>query len=566
MEESAAARELLFTQVPWSTSVLDKDLVRMSGVVASVLDLSIEEAISPGTLYVGPAPSDGILRESAENRTIGDYWFELLHVIPRSIDFGNILSTIQVTLDVYNAYRYETRVLEDVTNDAGEGTEIIDLPSLPVDLPPQTSLLLTLQVSPSGTPSFDTTLDFDTDASYLLQIPITGTRIVMFPFIPETGIVETLEFLTDRLESMDGSDQRVSLRYAPRQAFDLEFKQVGSQQRTALELLMFDWQSRVFGLPIWTETTFLTGAVAVNDTVINVADTEFSDFRVGGLAIIFESETKFDALEVTGVGATTLTFGSPIQNAYAPAVKVMPLLPVITSDPARVGNYANNVADFAIRFRSVSNTRDISDIGSWPTLDSKIILDEPNLIQGTLDGSISRRLTIIDNQTGIFSQTSDWGNARLTSVKTFFTSSRETLWATKQLIFALRGRQTSFYLPTFKDDLTLAAFYNSGSSTMVIQRVGFARYGIQRNPFAAIRITLTNGTQFDRLIINSSEIDATTELIELNASIGQDIAVAQVQRIEFLQLVCLDSDVIEIEHDHKQGEATISIPVRTLVT
>jgi uncharacterized protein YqfB (UPF0267 family) len=473
-----------------------------------------------------------------------------------------------VTLDVYNAYLFETKQLQDVINNLGGGASIIDLPSLPYNLAPQTSLILTLQVSPDGPSTINGTLDFDTDEPYLVQVRVSGTRVVVFPFEPEAPFIERLQFLTDVFVHKDGTEQRVSLRKAPRQVFDLKLRREDGVERQRVDFLLFDWQSRVFGFPMWHEPTLLTADVVAGATSINVQDATLSDFRVGSLAIIYESETKFDALEVATVGSTTISFSTSISQNYSAAsgVRVMPMRTAISSQPAKEAKYAVNLCDFDLTMRVLDNDVDLSDLTGWPTYNSKILLSDPNAITGTLDGLIERELTVFDGSGGgKFSQVSTWNRARHSSAKTFVSTTRSRLWAIRKLLHALRGRQVSFYLPTFTKDVTLAVSYSSGSAAITIVNVGYSRYAKQRTPKVDVRVILNDGTIFTRTIANSSEIDVNTEQLTLSSAISQNISPSDVSRIEFLEKVRIDSDEIVIEHRSANGEANIGFPVKVVL-
>ncbi len=545
-------------------------LVRMENAVPAVTLNALGNPDESASLFDGsPTPGPPVDTHVCHvPEDIGDVWFDIIHILPRSIILGNILTTITRQIDVYNAFLYEPHDLQSFINNAGAGTSITDLPTLPFTIPPQESLLLTLQVTPDGAPTINTTLDFDTDEPYLLQIPIQGTRIVMFPFEPETPLIERLQFLTDVFIHKDGTEQRVSLRKAPRQVFDMKLRREDGVERQQVDFLLFDWQSRVFGLPMWHEPTPLTGDVTAGATSINVQDTTLSDFRVGGLAIIYESETKFDALEVTAVGPTSISFNTPVTQDYSAAagIRVMPLRTAITSQPAKESKYAVNLCDFDLTMRVLDNDVDLSDLTGWPTYNSKILLSDPNAITGTLDGLIERELTVFDGSGGgKFSQVSTWNRARHSSAKTFVSTTRSRLWAIRKLLHALRGRQVSFYLPTFTKDVTLASLYLSGSPAITIVNVGYTRHAKQRTPKLDLRIILNDGTTFTRTVTNSSEVDASTEQLTLSSVIAQNIAPGDVARIEFLEKVRIDSDEIVIEHRSANGEANIGFPVRVVL-
>jgi len=546
---------------------LDNPLVRMENAVPTdtlePTDTTQERmALVDGSPTPGPPPEAYL---TALPESIADIWFNIIHILPRSIVLGNILTTVVRQIDVYNAYLYEPHDLEAFINNAGAGTSITDLPSLPYSIPPQESLLLTLEVTPDGAPTINTTLDFDTDEPYLLSIPIQGTRIVMFPFEPEAPLTERLIFLTDVLEAIDGTEQRVSLRKAPRQEWTMKLVREDGPERQKIDMLAFDWTSRVFGIPVWTEPSYVTGAVTAGATSVNVDDTTLADYRADGLAIVFETEDKFDALEIQSVGPTTINFKTPILNDYAVGTRVMPLRTCITSVPIKERKYAVNLAEFEIVMRVLDNDVDLGSTSGWPTFGGKVLLSDPNAIEQTLDGDISRQITVIDGDTGKLSQASTWNRSRHGSAKTFITRTRSALWSVRKLLHAFRGRQVSFYLPTFTKDVSLSTTYLSGASALTIVNIGYTRYAKQRTPKVNIRIVLKNGTTFERNITNSSEVSPTVEQLTISATIGQNITPADVERIEFYEKVRIDNDEITIEHRSSNGEAKIGFPVKVVL-
>lgn len=550
------------------SSNLDDPLVRMLGAVPA---LTLTGLTTPGQTAVlsgaGPTPGPPVSEypTASDISEIGDQWFEIIHVLPRRIDLGNIISVVTVDMEIYNAFKYEGHYLQAFTNNAGPGTSIIDLPGLPYLIPAQRSLPLTLQVTQDGPSVINTTLDFDVDEPYTLSVPITGTRIVVFPFEPEAPLVEKLLFLTDVIEHLDGTEQRIALRLAPRQVFEMLLRREDGPEKQRVDFLLFDWQSRVFGLPIWTEPSFLTAPATSGQTSVSVDDTTLGDFRVGGLAFVFTDESTFDAVEIASISATVINFVTPLLNDHASGTRVLPMRTAVTSEPAKESKYAKNLVDYQLNMRVVDNDVSLASTSGWPTYSGKVLLSDPNAIEDTLDGSIERRILVFDGDTGVFSQSSTWDRARHGSYKTFIVTSRSALWSVRRLLHALAGQQVSFHLPTFTKDVSLATTYSSGGSALTIYNVGYARYARERTPKSDIRVVLNDGTVYSRTITASAEIDEDTEQITLSSSIPQTIAPGDVDRIEFVEKVRITSDEISIEHADANGTARIGFPVKVVL-
>lgn len=526
----------------------------------------IQDDIEGGSLAVGgpvpgPPPSVFVAKPILH---FGDFWFDRVHILPRGLEFGNVISTILEDIEIYSAFLATPQTLLDFINNAGVGTDITDLPSLPTVLAPQRSLFLTLEVLPQGQPTVDTTLDFQISLPYLLQIPISLNRIVAFPYEPEAPLRERLLFLTDILEHVSGSEQRISLREAPRREFDFQILLERGLDRQRLELLLFDGQNRVFGVPVWIEPTRLTADASVGQTSVNVESTAFASFREGGLAILYVSETEFEIVEITTFSATVLNIATPLENTFSAGIRVMPLRPFTMPRPARDRRWAMNLTEYSFTLLEAVDREDLSDVSAWPEYDGKVLLDDPNAISTTLDSSLDRNLVLIDGETGEYLLDGRWDRNRRSTTKRFIIRGREHLWQVRQLLYGLRGRQISFWLPTFSDDLRLVLDYTSGGGSITVANVGYAANAQTRVPKRDIRVTLTDGTVLLRRISSATEIDEDTEQLALSTTIPQNIDVGDVRRIEFLELVRIDTDRISLQHFNANGEAEVSFPVRTV--
>ena len=486
-------------------------------------------------------------------------WFDRVHVVPRSVALGNILSPVVVDFDVYSSYLTGNRSWTNLINNLGSGVTFTGLPTIPATLPPQGGFSFTMTVSPNGPAQIDDTLDFVFDV-YTTEVPVTGSRIVVFPFRPQAPVIERLQFLTQVMEAVDGSEQRVALRRAPRQQFDLTFVVRDGSQRQRIDNLMFDWQGRVLGLPVWNTPTSLTSATTVGQTSINVGTTSFADYRVGGLAVIIQDDTTYDAVEITAIGANSLTFASPLTNAYASGTSVYPLRTAIAEGRMQIRRYVADGAELGIRFTTIDNDVDLASTAAFGTLNSKVLLDDNNFVDSTLDETLERRLTVIDNNTGVPVQRTSWDHSKKSSGKTFFSRTFQRTWEVRQLLHALKGRQVSFYMPNRSKDLTAVVAPSSGSSTLTVENTGYAKYVQSRAPRNLIRVNLTDGTQIVRTVSSASELSPTQEQLTLNTTWSASIPLNTIDRIEILELVRIDSDDIELVHSNST-EAEISFPV-----
>jgi hypothetical protein len=496
-------------------------------------------------------------------------WFEKFHVIPRAFILGNILSTVLEDIEVYSAFRDTHEDWNTYVNNAGTGVDLIGQPGLPYSFPPQTNgyLGMQLEISTSGPPFVDTTLDFGFDAG-VTPVFIEFQRVVLFSVAPESGYQEILEFLTEIIRKKDGSEQRLRLRKCPRQVFEWDLKLVEGPEHTRFENLVFDWQSRAFGVPLWHESTYLTSAALLGATALNVSSTAYADYRTTGsnLVLIYQSSTIYDILPVLSFTATTITLDGETLHAYPVGTRVMPCRTGFMERLVRGSRYSRNLATFRARITVEDNNIDIASTAAFSTYNSKVLIDEYNVIDGPMSESFERQITAVDSETGISRQYSTWDRNRREHHKTFFLRNQQELWEARQLLHSLGGKQVSWYHPTFHDDLVPVLQLTNGSTALDIQNVGYTQFVQSRQPKNVIRITFNTGDPaLVRGVTGSVVVDEDRETLTLDAVWPQTFTVDEVERIEFVEKIRFDNDAITIVHQPGARASKIFAPVKVVL-
>lgn len=534
----------------------------------------------------GPAENAGVIdidsvlnvgRINQEIQTIGvatiargqdSDWFEKWHVFPGEIALGNVLSTQIIILEIFNAFRRETRTWQAFTNNAGAGISITNLPALPRDFAPLESFLNNLQVSTNGPPTINGTLDFDVDLDPpdVILVPITGNRITIFQFRPQAPIEEKLEFKTDILAKSDGSEQRINLRRAPRQRITMNYRTDANRTRDTINSILYDWQARVFGVPVWWEAREVQAPLAVNDTLVPV-DTTNADFRVGGLVTIYDSNFESETLEIAAIAAGQLTLDVGLQRAYdGIRTLAIPTRTAYTKPQLGQNRYAIGPTDFQIEFLTLDNI-ELDDAAAFPTYQgtgqssAKPVIDRLNFLPGnTIAEGHRRRVNRLDTETGPPLQFSPWTKSKILYQYGFEAKSEAELWEFRQLVHFLKGSQLSFYVGTGRTDIRPLADIADLSGVIDFEAIGYTAFVGPTPPRADIQVVRTDGTLSRHQIVGSSEVDASTERITINPQITPALPLAELDRIEFLSLCRIAGDEVRIRHT-RPAEARIDIPL-----
>jgi len=535
-----------------------------------------------------PAPAEAGVGSDDSDKAAGTIdWFEKVHALPRAkIEFGNIITAVTEEYEVYSSFRRATVTLSSVTNGTTPGTTLTDL-TIPQDVEPQTSILdpastgnpgptevlgtlikLEVTAEQDGLPSFDGDITFNFSGANSPLISLSGQRIILIPLEYESPMEEVLGFLTDIIGAIDGGEQRIALRANPRQEFLLKYSLDGND-RQRMQALLMDWMDNSFGLPLWHEQVRLTAATIAGATSYPVSDADEVDFRVGGLAVVFTDANTFDVINITAKTSTTITAGDPAVNAYPAGTLFMPLRVVSIMRAVAGTRHANDLEDFQIAFQSNDDdtgalTGDTTP-GVWSTYNSKVLFDDCNMITGTMPQRFERKITRVDNATGRVTIKSNWEKYKRVAEKGIVAHNRAEIMKLRKLLIALQGRVKSFYIPTFINDLTVAADLQVSTNVMDINRIEYNRLIVNRAPKATFRITFTDDTQLVRTITASADhpSDPTLERLTIDSNWPADRTVAEISRIEFYEQVRFDTDRFRLKYP-RIGEAHLVAPVKAV--
>ena len=567
------------------------------------IDTNIDEAatdFADVTANDGPATAGGALLPSAAVETklnCGEDWFEKIHVYPGGaienpnylqdfkILFGDILAQLDRPFEVFNAYRKLTATLDTitltgltpgfetpdtiVTDTIGPLTSMLDSTSTyNVDLTTGlgTPVLRDVRALRDGLSKFDgpMTLGFDLQN---VTMNVSGSRVAMVLPTYSMPYVEELGFLTDIIPSSGGKEQRIALRKQPRETFRCKYELDGLE-RQQFQAIMFEWQHKNFGVPMHHLTVRSTAASVPNATQFQISGADDSDFRVGGLAIVYTDYFTYDIVEISAITDTLLTITGQAVYAYPANTKIIPVrvCRVKGSIKTSVTKF-NAMETFSVTYESLDNDTgtQAANTAAWNanTYNSKVLLDDCNIMSGvSIRTELEHNVTILDNQTGIVTTNSAWDTNKRRSVKGFFCQSRAAVNDLKAFLRGVRGRQVSFYLPTFLPDLTVGDDLAIGSTNFDIEHIDYTRFIQSRESKVTFKITFTDGTSLVRVVQSSVDhpTDATLERLTLDTTWPANRTVAEVSRVEFYELVRFNTDDFSIRYS-RDGLAKMQAPV-----
>ena len=370
--------------------------------------------------------------------------------------------------------------------------------------------------------------------------------IPAFPFAPDwTDLVrERLEFRTDAIQAMDGSEQTRKTRITPRRRYEFLLS-ADKRQRQAMATLAWARGARLVYLPLWTDGARLSADLPSGTDAVPV-DVTGLEFNAGAVAILVaEDPARSELVEVASVEPGLVQLVGVTARAF----------------PAGTWLHPVRRARFDAAFSTSSFTR------SWAYGRQRFLIAEPNPYPSSLppetyrgfpvlttrpsyardpETSLDRLAYRIDDDIGLVNDHDDVGLPLYRQVHDWNLQGRAALNAWRSMVYALNGKRNSLWVPTWLDDLTPVATMASNSAQLVVAWSGYALRTPQAMNRRDLRVELASGAVLYRRVMNSVDNGNGTETLTLDASLGVTVTPAQVAQVSFMGLCRSDSDQYEI--------------------
>ena len=477
----------------------------------------------------------------------GDDWYNRIHVTPINLDVGNLLSLQTHDITVWNAY-FEPKTLDHILESGDSGMQLIQPAATPLIYSPLKSFVYQLKVGTNGPPVVSGSYLFD--FSFVqITLKATGARVVIFPFMPQHGVDEALEWKTDVIRAK-AKEQRIALRDAPRQSLGYTYF-MNDRQVSRSRAMHYGWAQRQFGVPVWTELDYV-GPLASGTDIIGV-DTTKADYRVGAPALVWQDDETFEALTITAVTAGSISFDVGTKIAFD-AAYVCPVRYGRSANGISYKRGANDLIEADVDFNILLNT-DIGASAGLPTHAGLDVLTDVIYNLGSHDERVERNVTIIDN-----GMAATYADALYTTTDQHFTVSfqfktRADLQRIRKWLHQLKGKWKAFWLPGLSPDLELVLDAASSASALDVKTIAYPLYYTTRT----IQIVRKNGVRTFHNVLRGVTV-GQTDTLSLDAAIGTAVSMANVDYISFMYKVRLDVDRVEIKHE-ENNFATLRFPV-----
>lgn len=369
------------------------------------------------------------------------------------------------------------------------------------------------------------------------------------------GVRETLEWLSDLLPARNRRTQKIQLRQVPRRS--IEFNVITDDQLSRVtDTLLNDCGSRTWLLPIWHDIQLLAARLPVDSPWIPCRTDGF-DFVQGGQVLLWRSVNRWEIVEIEEIEANRLLLVETTSSGWSAGTRIYPLRRGHLVDQPQEARWTDSQGTRSVQFL-------IDEPCAWPAeLPSAAYRDYPVLEMRPDAGedlpmSFTRSIETVDVGTGPIVRF-DWpGRSFREAQVTWLVSGREEASSLRSLLYALRGRMQTLWLPTWNADLLLTAPVTAIATSITVEWCGYTLYGRAQSNWRDIRIELLDGTILYRRIVSAAQA-GDNEVLQIDAALGIGVTPSQVRVISFLVLSEQASDSVELIHvTDADGITTVS--------
>lgn len=387
------------------------------------------------------------------------------------------------------------------------------------------------------------------DASPSANVYITGSRRPLSrPSVDwETGYRVTYQYLTEILQSRDGSEQRIAQRQSPRKTLEYKARLFGDTRREFVNQMWTD-QPAKFVHPEQSKVLFLDAPAKAGDVTLVLSETP-GDWVRPGTILVFGSgsaaELKSVALYPAG---NVLTLRSPVLGNWSVDTQIF---------QATIGRYAPSLT-FQHRTDDVSEAQIVFEV--TPASESEFVSDAPKVsFDGRevfdLDADWSSPMTItkahevedLDFGRGITSRATPVRFGTYSPTISLLLRSKASAEYLRQFFGRQKGRQGEFWIKSPLADMRLRSDAAPGSN--LIRVVGTTARDVFESGIThtAVAIILEDGLTVFAKVLSATTVGGFDTQFSLSTTFPTGLPMDAVDKVCWLTNARFGSDNLVID-------------------
>lgn len=497
-----------------------------------------------------------------------DDFYNRIYIVPGSLDIGNLLSAQTRHVILWNAYLVpQTLENAELGPQAGLSLTLPSGVTLPYEMSALRELDFTVQVDIAGPPIIDSYLEFVVEG-ITYNVPISGRRIVLFPFAPNWGspVDETITMRSWALPAEDGSEQTGSESgEIPRRTLEYNINLRTALQAQKCENLLFAWQMRFFGVPHWGEEARTDGSISAGSTAIPF-DTFGLSLEPGSLVALYLDDDTNEIREVETVLSDGVTVTTGVEFDWPVGTRVYPCFVGLMNNEVTGARETTTVGRMPVAFDcEPSVTPGNVELNAAPLTyrGKEMFLGRINWMSA-MPFTFTADTKRVDANTGRITAYSSSGFAKMSRRHNWTLYNRADIFSFRQFLGRRQGVARSVFMPSGTADFNMVQPILDSEVTLVVEKNEYGALAGAHPARRDIIIQLHDGAYFCRRIVGTSDFEGTTRL-QLDDSLGVEVDPDEVKQISFLTLYRFQSPSTTIRH-LTDSKATVDAVMLTKMT
>lgn len=365
---------------------------------------------------------------------------------------------------------------------------------------------------------------------------IDYSSLKLWSFMPQIKHTERLSWKTDIIQTKR-LEQRIAVRSSPRQTLTYTSYLTQQQMADAKQLLVSSIDSLI-AVPIWNQSTQLSSLQAGATQVL--IDTSYADYRDSTSALVWSDTLSFEVIDIDLVLSDRLTLTRPTSIPHGMCY-VMPVRAGYALKGATFSRDASDNVKVAITFNIQDNTLIEANL-SQHTYKQQLVLTDRLVLNGGLTDAVKPELYTLDTDTGVVAIRSKYEYVKQTSQLTQDTLDRESRWRMYSVLHSLKGKQKSFWLPTWADEFKVIT---TNTNSIVVQPLEFAQNYVNMSIMVKLK---DNNYMFNT--IESVSTDSQSMTINFESALSNSVTLQDIDTICVINNVRLASDDVTLNHSY----------------
>lgn len=480
----------------------------------------------------------------------GGQFYNRLQITPEVVDFGNLMTPVARTINIWNAY-LTSQFVASMTESGTDGLIMESAFDLPGNLLPLQAVDFTLTATLSGPNEINGSYVWTIGGSDY-GVAVYGSRIVVFPFLPDWSdtVVDELAWLTTVERAYAGDEQRRGLREIPRKTQEMTVTVRSPHEAQYLENAVFGWQARQFAVPVVTESSRLTANASLGSVSVSMETTD-RGFYPGQYLLIFNGLNAYESVEIAAVNPGSIALVRPLANAWPVGTLALP------TELAHLGNAQDiiRLSDYYLSARlewsfavSASAANTPSAVAALNYRGQEVWLTRPDWSVTPSFTYENDFLSYGDGDMGVLQWRETGATPSIVRQHRWQLKNRSEARAFREFLARRAGRRVPCWVPTWTTDFFMVGTATSTSSSIWVIDNGYRSFSAGSEVRQDIAIFLKGSSTpiLRRILLVVDNFNGTVAL-NLDSPIGQSFAVDDVSRICFIGLFRLGSDSISVQ-------------------